>query len=184
MKRSLFAAAIILATMETLPAVRAAEQIGHSLKQTQLVEASHGGAGNQETVALIRQAEQLKQEGKLQVASELWSKVLAINETNLGPEHPDTATSLNNLAMLYRSLGRYGEAELLLRRSLAIREKALGPEHPDTATSLNNLASLHRSQGRYGEAEPLYKRSLAIREKALGPEHTDTATSLNNLAVL
>ena len=28
----------------------------------------------------------------------------------LGPEHPATATSLNNLAELYRAQGRYGEA--------------------------------------------------------------------------
>ena len=31
----------------------------------------------------------------------------------LGPEHPATATSLNNLAELYRAQGRYGEAVAL-----------------------------------------------------------------------
>ena len=34
----------------------------------------------------------------------------------LGERHPDTLTSLNNLAALYTSQGRYGEAEPLLRR--------------------------------------------------------------------
>ena len=86
--------------------------------------------------------------------------------------------------MLYRSQGRYAEAEPLYQRSLAIREKALGPDHPDVGTSLNNLAVLYQSQGRYAEAEPLYQRALAIREKALGPDHPDVGTSLNNLAVL
>ncbi|MBT1570101.1 tetratricopeptide repeat protein, partial [Klebsiella pneumoniae] len=65
----------------------------------------------------------------------------------LGPDHPDVATSLNNLAELYRSQGQYAQAEPLFKRSLAIWERALGPDHPDVATSLNNLAELYRSQG-------------------------------------
>ena len=78
------------------------------------------------------------------------------------------ATSLNNLAVLYRNQGKYAEAEPLYQRSLAIWEKALGKDHPDVATSLNNLAVLYHNQGKYAEAEPLYQRSLAIKEKALG----------------
>jgi tetratricopeptide (TPR) repeat protein len=94
------------------------------------------------------------------------------------------ATSLNELAFLYQSMGRYAEAEPLYVRSLAIREQELGANHPSTATSLNNLASLYESICRYTEAEPLYVRSLAISEKELGANHPSTATSLNNLAGL
>ncbi len=85
-----------------------------------------------------------------------------------GEQDPRLATSLNNMAELYRIRGEYAEAELLIQRALAIREKALGPEHPYVAPSLNNLAALYRDQGKYAEAEPLYQRALAIREKALG----------------
>ena len=109
---------------------------------------------------------------------------LSMTEQRYGPNHPDTATSLNNLAGLYESMGRYAEAEPLYQRSLEIREAQLGPEHPDTATSLNNLAELYRSMGRYAEAEPLYQRSLEIREAQLGPDHPDTAGTYNNLAGL
>jgi CHAT domain-containing protein len=94
------------------------------------------------------------------------------------------ATSLNNLALLYRAQGNYEAAEPLFQRSLRIRETALGPEHPDVATSLNNLALLYRAQGNYEAAEPLFQRALRIYETALGPEHPDVATSLNNLAAL
>ncbi|WP_199307335.1 tetratricopeptide repeat protein [Alkalinema sp. FACHB-956] len=94
------------------------------------------------------------------------------------------AVSLSYLALLYDSMGRYGEAEPLFQRALQIREAQLGPDHPDTATSLNNLALSYRSMGRYGEAEPLYQRALQIREAQLGPDHPDTATSLNNIAAL
>ena len=55
------------------------------------------------------------------------------------------ATSLNNLAYLYKRQGRYAEAEPLYLRSLAILEKALGPDHPSVALSLNNLALLHNN---------------------------------------
>ena len=117
-------------------------------------------------------------------AEPLYQRALAIDQKAQGPDHADTATSLNNLAAIYDGQGRYGEAEPLYRRALAIREKVLGPDHPDTAQSLNNLAGIYRQQGRYREGEPLLQRALAIREKAQGPDHADTATSLNNLAAI
>ena len=117
-------------------------------------------------------------------AETLHQRALAIREKALGPDHPDVATSLNNLAALYSKQGKYAEAEPLYKRSLAIREKALGPDHPNVATSLSSLAGVYGNQGKYAEAEPLHQRALAIREKALGPDHPDIATSLNNLAVM
>jgi CHAT domain-containing protein/Tfp pilus assembly protein PilF len=111
-------------------------------------------------------------------------RALALRVRELGPEHLDITSSLNNLALLYKTTGAYAKAEPLYKRALAIREKALGPENPSTAASLNNLAVLYRAIGAYAEAEPLYQRALAIAEKALGPEHPGTAYPLNNLAAL
>ena len=59
--------------------------------------------------------------------------MLAILEKTLGKEHPNVATSLNNLALLYQEQGNYSKAEDLLVRSLAIKKKVLGEEHPDMA---------------------------------------------------
>jgi CHAT domain-containing protein/Tfp pilus assembly protein PilF len=140
--------------------------------------------GVDEANKLRQQGLQFYQQGRYADAEPLFRRSLAIREKALGPDHPDVAQSLNNLARLYREQGRYADAEPLYKRSLAIYEKALGPDHPDVATSLNNLATLYRNQGRYADAEPLYKRSLAIYEKALGPDHPDVARSLNNLAEL
>ncbi len=61
-----------------------------------------------------------------------------------GEEHPDVATSVNNLAGLYRSQGRYEEAEPLYVEALGMRKKLLGAEHPSVATSVNNLAGLYQ----------------------------------------
>jgi tetratricopeptide (TPR) repeat protein len=123
-------------------------------------------------------------QGRYTEAELLLKRALQISEQQLGAAHPDTATSLNNLATLHYHQGKYEEAEPLYERALQIREQQLGAAHPETASSLNNLAALYRAQGKYEEAEPLYERALQISEQQLGPEHPDTATSLNNLAEL
>ena len=102
----------------------------------------------------------------------------------LGPEHPDTAPSLNNLAELYPAMGEYAKAEPLFQEALRIRQKVLGQNIPTRRPSLNNLAVLYQAMGEYAKAEPLLQEALRIRQKVLGPEHPDTAASLNNLAVL
>jgi tetratricopeptide (TPR) repeat protein len=114
----------------------------------------------------------------------LLDRALAITEKAFGPEHPEVATRLNNLALLLRYQGDHAAAQLLLDRALAINEKALGPEHPHTATTLDNLASLLQAQGDLVKAQPLFERALAINENVFGPEHRNTGMSLNNLALL
>jgi tetratricopeptide (TPR) repeat protein len=126
----------------------------------------------------------LHDRARLSDAEPLLQRALTISERVLGPEHPDVATSLNGLALLYRAKGRYAEAEPLYQRALAIFEKVLGPVHPHVAACINNLALLYHDQRRYREAEPLCQRALAIFEKAHGPDHPDVATVLNNLAEL
>jgi CHAT domain-containing protein/tetratricopeptide (TPR) repeat protein len=107
---------------------------------------------------------------------------LSIRLKALGPDHPDVALSLNNLASLLHDQGQHAGAEPLYRRSLVIYERVFGADHPDVALSLNNLASLLNDQGQYEAAKSLYRRALTIREKALGLDHPDVALSLNNLA--
>jgi tetratricopeptide (TPR) repeat protein len=77
-------------------------------------------------------------------AEPLLQRALAILEKALGPGHPDVATSLNNLAELYRAQGTYERALPLYERALAIWEKALGPGHPSTKRVSANLAALQR----------------------------------------
>jgi tetratricopeptide (TPR) repeat protein/CHAT domain-containing protein len=111
-------------------------------------------------------------------------KVEAAVKARVGTNHPAYAAALNNLAAVYLSQGKHGEAEELYKRALAIREQALGANHPDVAQTLNDLATVYAKQGKYDEAEGLYKRALAIREQALGANHPDVANVLNNLAVV
>ena len=116
------------------------------------------------------------------LAEPLLQESLQIRESKLEPDHPDVAQSLNNLAVIYDSLGQYAKSKPLHERALKIRELKLGPNHPDVAVSLNNLAGLCQAMGQYAEAEPLVQRSLKIREIKLGRDHPDVAQSLANLA--
>ena len=50
-------------------------------------------------------------------------RALAIWEKALGPDHPNIAASLNNLAELYRATERIDEAEKLEQRAAKIRAK-------------------------------------------------------------
>ena len=117
-------------------------------------------------------------------AEHYYDTALRVRKVCHGEEHIDVATSLNNLAELYRNQGRYEEAEPLYKEALKMRKKLLGEEHPSVATSLNNLALLYDNQGRYEEAEPLYKDALEMYKKLLGEEHPDVAFPYNNLGIL
>ncbi len=71
---------------------------------------------------------------------------MATREKVLEPEHPSVATTLNNLALLYESQGKYEEAEPLYKRALAILEKVLGFDHPNTVTVRNNLNDFYMNR--------------------------------------
>ena len=114
---------------------------------------------------------------------EFYEQMLAERERVLGPDHPDTLTTRNNLAVAYHSAGRFGEAIELCERVLFERERVLGSDHPDTLITRNNLAGAYKDVGRFGEAIELYKRVLADQERILAPDHPDTLTARNNLAV-
>ncbi|MGQ9870315.1 tetratricopeptide repeat protein [Leptodesmis sp.] len=77
----------------------------------------------------MRGGELQKRYGEAEV---LYLRSLSIREQQLGPDHPDTVTSLNNLATLYCSMGRYTEAEPLHKQSIAIFVAKLGLNHPNT----------------------------------------------------
>ena len=57
-----------------------------------------------------------------------------------GPEHPDTLSAMNNLAISYAEAGRRDEALKLREQVLALSRKVNGPEHPATLKAMNNLA--------------------------------------------
>jgi tetratricopeptide (TPR) repeat protein len=147
-------------------------------------EMSDSAANAQCAELLDKAGSYLQSRGAYLRARPLFERALAIREKVLGPEHPATATGLNNLAGLLQDQGDLAGTRPLLERALTIMKKVFGPQHDMTATSLTNLARLLHAQGELAGARPLSEDALAIREKVLGPEHPHTALSLNNLGGL
>ncbi|MGH8628517.1 MAG: tetratricopeptide repeat protein [Gammaproteobacteria bacterium] len=81
---------------------------------------------------------------KRDVLAVLYRQSLGLREKILGAEHPQVATSLNNLAMLYRNVQNYHEAGRYFQRALAILEKTCGTKHPNTVACRKNYAALLR----------------------------------------
>ena len=119
--------------------------------------------------------------GMPQLALTLTDSVTRAGDT-LGPDHPSTLASRNNLAYAYRDAGRLDEAIALYEQTLEDHTRILGPHHPNTLTSRNNLASAYDNAGRLDEAIALYEQTLEDRTRILGPHHPHTLTSRHNLA--
>jgi tetratricopeptide (TPR) repeat protein len=71
----------------------------------------------------------------------------------LGEDHPDTLDTMNSLAILYKNMGRYDEAEKLFLETIEKRRAVLGPEHQSTRGSIKELIELYEIQGKTQEAE-------------------------------
>jgi Tfp pilus assembly protein PilF len=76
-------------------------------------------------------------------ARTLSERALAIYEKTLGPDHPNTASTLNNLGGLLEEQGDLAGARPYFERAVAICERTLGPDHPTTRAIRANLASLN-----------------------------------------
>ncbi|KAK7177352.1 Kinesin light chain 5 [Paraphaeosphaeria sporulosa] len=124
----------------------------------------------------------LYSDGRYEEAEEMFVQVIETRKTVLGEEHPDTLTSMANLASTYRIQGRWKEAEELEVQVMETFKRVLGEEHPATLTSMANLASTFWNQGRWKEAEELEVQVMETRKRVLGEEHPDTLTSMANLA--
>jgi tetratricopeptide (TPR) repeat protein len=121
--------------------------------------------------------------GDYRKALSLLEQARALARKQLGEKHPHYATSLNNLAMLYRDMGDYRKALPLLEQALALRNQVLGEEHPDYVR-LNNLAVLYRDMGDFRKALSLLEQAHNLARKQLGEQHPHYALTLNNLAML
>ncbi len=95
----------------------------------------------------------LSHTGSYHPATIIYQRLNEQNEGILGLEHPDTLTSMADLASTYQNQGRWREAEKLFVQVMETRKRVLGVEHSDTLTSIANLASTFWYQGRWKDAE-------------------------------
>jgi tetratricopeptide (TPR) repeat protein len=86
--------------------------------------------------------------------------------------------TLSNAAELYRSEGKYEEAEQYARKALA----APADNDRQHADRLNALGAVRRSQGQFDEALQLFQEEQQLIEKSLGVDDPLMANPLGNIA--
>ncbi len=94
-----------------------------------------------------------------------------------GEEHPETLTSMNNLALTLGGQGDLAGARALQEKVLEVRRRVLGKEHPDTLISMANLAYTLLQMGEHLPALQLMQTVAEGRARVLGPGHPDTLAS-------
>jgi serine/threonine protein kinase/tetratricopeptide (TPR) repeat protein len=112
-----------------------------------------------------------------------YERALALRREQLGPDHPHTLASVNNLAAALQGAGRLDKALPLSEQTLAKSKEKVGADHPHTLTGMNNLAMAYQEVGRLDKALPLFEQALAKFKKKVGPDHRDTLSAMNNLAL-
>ncbi|MBS0264919.1 MAG: tetratricopeptide repeat protein [Planctomycetes bacterium] len=110
------------------------------------------------------------------------SRARELRAAHLGPEHPSTLESMNNLAVAFQESGQVAAALPLFEQTLQATQSRLGAADPETLTALGNLAMAYKLAGKLDLALPLLEQTLERRQTQLGPDHPQTLTSMNNLA--
>ena len=89
------------------------------------------------------------------------------NARTLNAEPAVQAELYQTLGNMYQKLGKYDQADALLRLSLERRRSIAGPDSREVADSLVALGALRLDQGQLAEAERLVEEGLAIDRRRL-----------------
>ena len=114
--------------------------------------------------SVIEAAEQAASAGDYVTAELNLREAAALQESQLGPFHPDLANTLNNLGVVYERADSPAEAELCYRRAYAIATTAHAPDHPLVVASRKNLEDFCKARGRPFERSTVRPERVARRK--------------------
>src|SRR5277367_3802098 len=111
-------------------------------------------------------------------------KIALVESEKFSATDPRRAKALNNLAELYRTQGRFKEAEPLYMSTVGLAHK-LGANREEYPLSISNLANFYRESGLYPESEEKYKQALDIwNSKVKKPQDVKLAIILTGYGKL
>ena len=106
-----------------------------------------------------------------------------LRTTVLGPNHPETLSVQNELALAYWGNGQLDRVIPLVEQTLATQRARLGPDHFDTIQSRTDLAVAYLEDDRLELAIPLLEQNLAAAKAKFGPDDIETLNIQNHLGV-
>jgi tetratricopeptide (TPR) repeat protein len=141
------------------------------------------------TVELQSRAWTLQAEGKLNDAFSACFEALQLTEQFLGPDSPDAANLLNDLAEIEHDRQKFQAALTCAERALAIEKTQVHLFAGETATrirlkTLALLGALRRVQGDYARAESDLQEAVRLAASEFHEASGEYAQTLNDLAVL
>ena len=134
--------------------------------------------------ALIREARTLQEQGRIVDAVRPAERAVEVARTTFGPESPEAAGRLNDLAGLRWMLGDLPGASVQLDESIRIRRGTLGPADANLGESLYNLGLLELGAGDLSAAERHFLEAEGILRGELGQAHPRVAMVKNALGHL
>ena len=103
----------------------------------------------------------------------MYKRALQGTEEALGPMHPSTLDTANNLGKLYVSQGKLAEAEEMYTRALRGYEEVLSAQtivrYRPALNNMWNLGSLFKTQEKWTEAKEMFSKAHAGFQILLGP---------------
>jgi len=125
----------------------------------------------------------LRKKGNYTGAEPLYRRALEAQERILGPEHPETLSSMTKLADLLEETNRFEEAFSLHHSALEIQERKRGAERPDTIKALNHFSYSLRKHGHASKSEPIDRKVVEGTMRVSGEVHPLTIHRRNNLVL-
>jgi hypothetical protein len=135
-------------------------------------------------LALANEARAFDRLKRYRDADPLYREALEMQQHVLGAQHPDLATTLNNLAVLRMHVDDFSGSAEYSREAMAIWAAQGKPEHPFALISKAHLATALRESGDLVQSELITREVLAARRRQLGEENRAVAMSLNDLGIV
>ncbi len=117
-------------------------------------------------------------------AAPLYEQAIMDYESLQPPAEEVSAQLRNNLAMIYKGLGKFSLAEQHYLKALETLEKNAGADPEAVAALYNNLGGLYYTAGFAEQAKDMFTQSLNARLELLDGTHPDVAQSYSNLATV
>jgi tetratricopeptide (TPR) repeat protein len=183
-KAGVIASIAALAVIAAGSAVVASQQRDEALAQRARaeVEAETARQTTEFMVDLFEVSDPSESLGNSITAREILDKGASRIENELADQPETQATLMDTIGTVYKSLGLYDPASLLVGRALERRIALFGEDHLDVAQSRSHLGEVQALRAEYEEAENNLRDALETQRSRRGDAHPEVAATLTSLA--
>ncbi|CAH0482111.1 unnamed protein product [Peronospora belbahrii] len=172
----------------TIDSTKRPVQVLHNKPLTSYVQVE------QDIAVMQREIRDAYNSGNYQAALNAGLKCRDLVQAHFGENHPVYASTVTNIALMYKNLGQMEEAIEAYEFALQTYKASVGEQHASFATALYNLGLVYRALAistagmervdALHRALECFEESLKIRQRILEPGHPDIGLSMSNVGVI